>query len=131
MLAESCHFLSVTTPDFISATLHHTLPSLFATCDIKILEQIAKSISKKVSYLFLNYSHDVLAHIFLLKGPALTNKALNFILQLLRSAADGASIDMQSLIKSCLVPLLAKLVIGMGDDNIAKAELVCSTSFLQ
>lgn len=124
MLAESCHFLSVAPSDFISATLHHTLPVLFASCDIKVLEQIAKQTSKKVSSLFLNHTADVLAHIFLLQGPAPTNKALNFILQLLRNAADGASIDIQTLVKSCLVPLLAQLVVCMGDEDLTKVELV-------
>lgn len=124
MLIEACHFLSVATSDFISATLHHTLPSLFASCDIKVLEQVAHSTSTKVSSLFLNNSHDILAYIFLLKGPAQTNKALSFILTLLRKAADNENIDVQSVVKSCLVPLLAQLVIGMGDENPERAELV-------
>src|SRR5882762_90899 len=124
MLTEACHFLSILAPDFISATLHHTLPSLFANCDIKVLEQVATNISDKVSSLFLNRSHVILAHIFLLKGPGQTDKALSFILQLLRSAADTASIDIQSVIKSCMVPLLANLVVGMGNEDSGKAEQV-------
>lgn len=124
MLAEACHFLSVTPSDFIAATLHHTLPPLFANCEIKVLEQVAKAASKKVSYLFLNQSHDILAYVFLLEGSTRTNQALTFILQLLRNAADTASIDMQSVVKSCLVPLLAQLVVGMGNEDPSKAELV-------
>jgi serine/threonine-protein kinase ATR len=124
MLSEACHFLSVTMPVFITATLHFTLPPLFANCDSKVLEQVANHASQKVSYLFLNRSHDILAHIFLLKGPGQTNKALSFILQLLRNAADTANIDIQSVIKSCMVPLLARLVVGMGDEVPEKAELV-------
>lgn len=130
MLTETCHFLSVATSDFISATLHHTLPPLFASCDIKVLEQVAHSTSAKVSSLFLNNSHDILAYIFLLKGPAQTNKALSFILALLRKAAGNESIDVQSVVKSCLVPLLAQLVIGMGDENQERAELVIWLSFI-
>ena len=128
MLTEACHFLSVTTPDFISATLHHTLPLLFATCESKVLEQVASNVSIKVSYLFLNRSHHILAHIFLLTGPGQTNRALSFILQLLRNAADTASIDIQSVIKSCMVPLLANLVVGMGDEDPKKAEQVSTHS---
>lgn len=131
MLTETCHFLSVATSDFISTTLQHTLPPLFASCEIKVLEQVAHSTSTKVSSLFLNNSHDVLAHIFLLKGPAQTNKALSFILQLLQNAADNESIDLQSVVKSCLVPLLAQLVIGMGDENPEKAELVMQLSSIK
>lgn len=124
MLTETCHFLSVASSDFISATLHHTLPPLFASCDNKVLEQVAHCTSTKVSSLFLNNSHDILAHIFLLKGPTQTNMALLFILTLLRKAADNESIDMQSVVKSCLVPLLAQLVVGMGDENPMRTELV-------
>lgn len=124
MLTEACHFLSVTTPVFISATLQYTLPPLFANCESRVLEQVANNTSQKVSYLFLNRSHDILSYIFLLKGPGQTNKALSFILQLLRNAADTASIDIQSVIKSCMVPLLAHLVVGMGDEDPDKAEQV-------
>ena len=96
-----------------------------------VYEQVAHSTSTKVSSLFLNNSHDVLAHIFLLKGPAQTNKALSFILQHLQNAADNESIDLQSVVKSCLVPLLAQLVIGMGDENPEKAELVMQLSSIK
>lgn len=124
ILAEACHFLSITPPDFVSATLHYTLPPLFARCDGKVLEQVAKHVNIKVSHLFLKRSAEILAHIFLLKDPTHTDRALAFILQLLRSAADNTSIDMQSIVKSCLVPLLAQLVIGMGDKSREEAELV-------
>ena len=124
ILTEACHFLSITPPDFISATLHYTLPPLFATCDSKVLEQVAKHVNIKVSHLFLKRSADILAYIFLLKESTHTDRALTFILQLLRTAADNVSIDMQSIVKSCLVPLLAQLVIAMGDKSREKAELV-------
>ena len=124
ILTEACHFLSIIPPDFISATLHYTLPPLFASCDSKVLEQVAKHVNIKVSHLFLKRSADILAYIFLLKESTHTDRALTFILQLLRTAADNASIDMQSIVKSCLVPLLAQLVIAMGDKSREKAELV-------
>lgn len=131
MLTEACHFLSITPSDFISATLQYTLPPLFASCDSKVLEQVAKHVTIKVSHLFLKRSAEILAHIFLLKGSTHTDRALAFILQLLRTAADNISIDMQSIVKSCLVPLLAQLVIGMGDESREKAELVGSLGIIR
>jgi len=114
--------------DFISVSLPRTLPYLFAHCERKVLETIAKDLSKKLSALFLSFSHEILAYIFQLPGPGQTQKALTFILRVLIDAADNVTIDVQSVVKSCVVPLLAELVIVMGDENSERAEMV-STPF--
>jgi serine/threonine-protein kinase ATR len=75
----------------------------------------------------LNYSHEILAYVFQLSAAGQTAKALAFILQILNDAADNVTIDAQSVVKSCVVPLLAELVIVMGDENAERAEVVCTT----
>jgi serine/threonine-protein kinase ATR len=125
LLAESCRFLCVSPSDFLTANLPRTLPYLFGHCDRKVLETIARDLSKKVSMLFLNHSHEILAYVFQLSATGQTAKALAFILQILNDAADNVTIDAQSVVKSCVVPLLAELVIVMGDENAERAEVVC------
>jgi serine/threonine-protein kinase ATR len=129
LLMESCRLMSISPTDFISVTLPRTLPQLFAGCELKVLEAIAKDLATKPSSLFLKHSHEVLAHVFLLQGPGQTNKALTFILKVLTDAAENATIDIQNVVKSCVVPLLAELVIVMGDENAETAEMVSSLLF--
>ena len=124
ILAETCRFLSQTTMDLLSTTLPSTLPPLFAACDAPVLNQIAKEVSRKPSYLFLSHSHLILAHVFLLDGATQTSHALNFIVQVLIDAAENKNIDVQSIVKSCLVPLLTELVVVMGDEDARKVQLV-------
>jgi serine/threonine-protein kinase ATR len=52
-----------------------------------------------------------------------TNKALAFVAKVLSDAADHESINMATVVKSSGLPLLAELVVGMGDEG-AKAETV-------
>lgn len=60
-----------------------------------------------------------------------TNQALAFIIQILTAAAmgekdikDKGTIDVASVVKSCIVPLLAELVVYMGDEHTAQADMV-------
>jgi serine/threonine-protein kinase ATR len=122
LLAEICRFLSISPTDFITVTLSRMLPQVFANCDSKALEKIAKELSKKPSTLFLNFSHHILAHVFLLPSQVQIDNAISFILKVLRDAADNAKIDIQSVVHSCLVPLLAELVVVMGDEDPEKAK---------
>lgn len=83
----------------------------------------------------MKHSHIILAHIFLLPGvgPGIgkTDKALDFVLGVLRDAAtEGSGIDIQSVVKSCVVPLLAELVVVMGDEEAEAARLVTSCHVL-
>ncbi|KZT29389.1 hypothetical protein NEOLEDRAFT_1056118 [Neolentinus lepideus HHB14362 ss-1] len=122
LLNESCRFMSISPTDFISTNLPRILPQLFATCNSKVLERIGRDLGKKPSNLFLNHSHDILAHIFL-EDDFKTKAALDFIVNVLRKAAESATIDIQSVVKSCLIPLLADLIIVMGDEAEDKAAL--------
>lgn len=124
LLTDSCRLLSIFPADFISTTLPRTLPGLFANCDIKVLEMISRDLQKKPSTLFLNFSHEILAHVFLLPTSVQTNKALHFILKVLTDAVDNAPIDIQSVVKSCVVSLLGDLVIVMGHQDETESERV-------
>lgn len=116
ILGEACRVMTIAPADFITITLPHTLPQIFASCDQKVLDQITKTLHIKASTLLLKHSHGILAHIFLLPSQAATTKALNFVIQILTDATSSA-IDIQSVVKSCVVPLLAELVVVMGDEN--------------
>jgi serine/threonine-protein kinase ATR len=124
LLAEACRFLCQTTTDFLSTTLSSTLPVLFASCDARTLEQISKEVSRKTSHLFLSHSASILAYIFLLPDHDQSTQALNFIVQVLIDAAESNNIDIQSIVKSCVVPLLTELIVVLGHENPARIELV-------
>lgn len=127
LLLECCRFISMPPTDYISSTLPRTLPQLFANCEHKALEKISKDLQVKLSTLFIQKSHDILAYVFLLDSDASTNKAISFILRILSQAADNAEIRIHSLIKSCVVPLLAKLVNSLGDEDEDRVAAVCNS----
>ncbi|KAH9482313.1 Serine/threonine-protein kinase ATR [Psilocybe cubensis] len=121
LLGEVSHVMGFPPRDFIRLTLPYTLPMLFATNDVKGLNKVAKELSTKVSALILNHSSCILAHIFLLPGQSAAKKALTFIAKILTDASTS-SIDIPSVVRSCVVPLLADLVIEMGDENSVNAQ---------
>ncbi|KAJ7849841.1 hypothetical protein B0H14DRAFT_3085988 [Mycena olivaceomarginata] len=109
LLAESCRIMHVSPQDFISTTLPRTLPHLFAACEVRVIEAIGNALNSKPSTLLLNHSADILAHLFLLRGPGQTDKAMTTLLD--------KGIDTQSVVKSSIVQLIAQLVIVMGDED--------------
>ncbi|KAG0703892.1 hypothetical protein DFH29DRAFT_981716 [Suillus ampliporus] len=123
LIFETCRFLSVHPTDFISVTLSKTLPHLFANSEGKVLEDISKELGKTTPSLFLNHSHEILAHVYQQHGPAQTTRSLTFITNILSDAAAVGNIDIQSIVKSCVVPLLANLVVVLGDENEERAAL--------
>ncbi|KZT71549.1 hypothetical protein DAEQUDRAFT_111495 [Daedalea quercina L-15889] len=123
LLLESCRFLSVKPESFISATLRFTLPQLFGTCNVKALETIARETKERISQLFLQYSHQILAFAFRLQGPGASNKVLNFIINLLKeSSQSDLELDLSSLVGSCKIPLLAELITVLGDEDPDQAD---------
>ena len=129
LLGEACRVMSIAPIDFIGITLPRTLPELFASCDQRVLELIAKELSTKASSLLLKHSHGILAHIFL-SNQATTTKALNFVIKILTDAT-SSDIDIQSVVKSCVVPLLAELVVVMGDERPEVAQKVCASTIIR
>lgn len=121
-LVETCRFLSLSPNDFLSITLPHTLPQLFASCNSASLDCLHQELGQSAFNLFLHASADILAHVFLLKNADETDKALAFIIRSFSDAANNATIGLPNLVKTCTIPLLGKLVITMGDENIVVAE---------
>ncbi|KAK7062299.1 Serine/threonine-protein kinase atr [Favolaschia claudopus] len=117
LLVESCRMMHAAPEDFLSTTLPRTLPHLFAACDVRVIEAIGKALNSKPSTLLLNNSAEILAHLFLLRGPGQTKKAMSCLLNVLMDSANQKGIDTQSVVKSSIVQLIAQLVIVMGDED--------------
>lgn len=111
---------------FIRLTLSQILPHAFAAGDRRIIGVIVEDSLQSAHDLFLTYRSKILAHIFLLPGHHDTNKGLNFVTAILSEATNHGNIDVQSVVKSCVVALLAELVIAMGEQNARKSDMVCN-----
>ncbi|KAJ6615603.1 hypothetical protein B0H10DRAFT_2220252 [Mycena sp. CBHHK59/15] len=117
LLMEACRIMHIAPEDFIATSLHRTLPPLLASCDVKVIEAIGKALNTKPSTLLLNNAAEILSHVFLLRGPGQTNKAVSCLLEVLMDSAKKEKIDTYSVVKSTIVQLIAQLVIVMGDEN--------------
>ncbi|KIK96405.1 hypothetical protein PAXRUDRAFT_310274 [Paxillus rubicundulus Ve08.2h10] len=130
LFAETCRFVSVYPTDFLAVTLSKTLPPLFADREARVLEDISGELGKKSSILFFNQAPRILAHILQLQGPGQTNQALDFILKVVVAEAnedsENSTIDIAAIVKSCLLPLLAELVVMLGDDGVDQASSATS-----
>lgn len=115
-----CQFLGVYPNSFLSITRPHALPHLFAEREVRVLEEAASELGKKLSILFLGDASQILAHVFRLQGPGQTNQALDFIVKIVRADADEVnrrSIDIRGIVHSNLLPLLADLMVVLGNEN--------------
>lgn len=119
LLTETCQFLSVRPRDFLSVTLSWTLPFIFANCEQRVLGEISAELEKSSASLFLGHTHDILSFVFRLQGPGETKKALDFIMNVV--SPESATVDMKSIVGSCLVPLLSDLVVVLGSPNEEQA----------
>lgn len=117
LLAETCRLISVNPTDFISTTLPRTLPQVFANSEARVLEKICQEVQMDSTQLFMKYAHDILAHIFLLPSQLATQQGLNFVKGVMNSGRNANSTPIHRIITSCLVPLLAELVVSLGDET--------------
>lgn len=124
LLLETCKLVSIAPADFIMVTAPRTLPPLFASCDAKAIDAVSREVGQKASTLFLNHSHSILAHIFMLPKPTET-KAISFVLKILADASQSETIDLQVIVKVCLVKILGEFVVAMGDENGDAVQMVC------
>ena len=120
---ETCRFVSQEPPEFISGTLVHTLPLLFANRNKVVIEKIAQNLGFTPSTLFLDFSKDVLTQVFLLPDQVQTRNALDFILQLMPTPS-GGSINAQTLARSCIIELLGTFVFMLGSEDAKKVQEV-------
>ncbi|KAI0322491.1 hypothetical protein OF83DRAFT_1093546 [Amylostereum chailletii] len=117
LLDECCRFLCMPPLEFISVNLPSTLPHLFATSEIRVLERISEKLDITISSLLINHEERILAHVLMLQGEGQTDEAVAFIENVLTSAAPSGKIEIQSFVRSCMVHLLATLVVPLGDED--------------
>lgn len=117
ILIETCRFLALSPPDFLSMTLVHTLPVLFGLQNLVALNSISKKLGKSKTSLFLVASSEILSHIFLLKNQEETESALSFVLETLGETVNKSNVSLHNIIRSCIIPLLGRLVVATGSDN--------------
>jgi serine/threonine-protein kinase ATR len=115
--------------DFISVTLSKTLPFLFANSEAKVIEEISEDVGETISSLFMTHSHQILAHVFQQQGPAQTTGSLTFIRNIISRGAEPKrdTLSIKGMVQSCVVALLADLVVILGHENEERASLVWFT----
>ena len=123
LLLETCRLVSQEPTEFISGTLPHTLPLLFANRNKVVIEKIAQNLGFTPSTLFLDFSKDILTQVFLLPDQVQTDGALDFILQLMPTPS-GGSINAQTLARSCITELLGTFVFMLGSKESKKVQEV-------
>ncbi|KAH9179575.1 hypothetical protein EDB89DRAFT_2110934 [Lactarius sanguifluus] len=121
LLLETCRLVSQEPAEFISGTLVHTLPFLFASCNNAVIEKIAQIMGLFPSNLFLDFSKDILTQVFLLPEKTQTDNALEFILQVMPTPS-GGSINAQTLVRSCTSELLGTFVFLLGSEDPKKVN---------
>jgi serine/threonine-protein kinase ATR len=123
LLLETCRLVSLEPSEFISGTLIHTLPLLFANRNKVVIEKIAQNLGVTPSTLFLDFSKDILTQVFLLPDQLQTDNALDFILQVMPTPS-GGSINAQTLARSCIIELLGTFVFILGSEEPTKGQEV-------
>ncbi|KAK7033561.1 hypothetical protein VNI00_012785 [Paramarasmius palmivorus] len=123
LLAEACKVMAISTHDFLTITLSRTVPSIVGARNQIVLDTIAKEIGSKPANILMKHAHETLAYAFLLPTEAETTAVLDFFIQTLTAAQPQVQIDAQNVVKSCVVPLLAELVIIMGDADAQTAQM--------
>ncbi|KAI9467128.1 hypothetical protein BJY52DRAFT_1423860 [Lactarius psammicola] len=121
LLLETCRLVSQEPLEFITGTLVHTLPLLFASCNNVVIDKVAQSLGFSPSKLFLDFSKDILTLVFLLPEKTQTDNALEFILQIMPTSS-GGSINAQTLVRSCIVELLGTFVFLLGSEDPKKVN---------
>lgn len=116
LLLETCRLVSQDPTEFISATLVHTLPLLFANCNSVVIDKISHILGFSPSGLFLEFSKDILTQVFLLAEKSQTDNALEFILEIMPMPS-GGSVNAQTLIRSVFVELLGTFVFMLGSED--------------
>jgi len=137
LLSHCSSLISQVPSNFLETLLPHYLPVLVATCSRNQLDAIAKTLEQTVAALIIHNSADVLEKVFLLETTAQTEASLNMINEYLSAAApkrrwgekEKDSSALASVVKSCIVPLLGKLVFELGDLEMDRKSVV--STFVQ
>ena len=134
LLFHCSSLISQAPSNFLETLLPHYLPVLVASCSRTQLEAIAKTLEQTVAALIIHNSADVLEKVFLLETMAQTEASLTMINEYLSAAApkrrrgekEKESSALASMVKSCIVPLLGKLVFKLGDLEMDRKNVVSS-----
>jgi serine/threonine-protein kinase ATR len=103
---------------------------LFANRNKVVIEKIAQNLGSTPSTLFLDFSKDILTQVFLLPDQVQTDRALDFILQLMPTPS-GGSINAQTLARSCIIELLGTFVFMLGSGDSKKVQEVSFSCFVR
>lgn len=115
--------------ELIRHTLSDTLPHLFINRNDRVLEAIGFDLEEKVSTLLMEHSYEILAQTFLLHSRTETEQVLAFIVKVLIDDTEGNNeIEVKNLVQTCYIPLLAELVIVMGEEGSSRIENVGHSS---
>ncbi|EJU06214.1 hypothetical protein DACRYDRAFT_112961 [Dacryopinax primogenitus] len=123
MLSEACQFMGRSPTDFLSLTLHHTLPPLFAAGRKDVLQILARDLGKSIPQLAMGHESRVLAQIFLCPTEVQTDAGIEFLRGVISEAAKGAPIDLTGMVKGWIVELVSELVIVLGDHEAKKSKM--------
>lgn len=134
LLFHCSNLLSQGPSNFLETLLPYYLPVLVAEGSRIQLDAIAKTLEQTVAALIIHNSADVLAKVFLLETIAQTEGSLTMIDDYLSAAApkrrrgekEKESSALASMVKSCIVALLGKLVFELGDLEIDRKNVVSS-----
>ncbi|KZW04164.1 hypothetical protein EXIGLDRAFT_758462 [Exidia glandulosa HHB12029] len=114
-LIEFCRIASTSPMDFITQTLHHTLPVIVHQRDAATLARISQETSRSMPALLLGDSHlSVILRMAFMSNDS--DEVLEFIIvQLTKDAHGGETVRGETLVRSCILPLICELVCCLGD----------------
>lgn len=132
-LIDLCALISTPAPSFITVTLSHTLPPLFANRERDNLEAVSREIGMRLHEMFLNHASKILAQVFMLSKPGNTTAALNFIVGILAEASSGSrdELDAQHVVRGQIVEVIGDIVLRLGDpdDGVVASVRECIYSY--
>ena len=131
-LIDVCALMSTPAASFITVTLAHTLPYLFANRERENLDTISREIDMRLHELFLNHASRILAEVFMQTKPGKTTKALTFIVEILTEASSGSrdELDAQHVVRGQIVEVIGDIVLKLGDPDDDMVESVRACLFL-
>lgn len=127
ILNEAVEVLGMERPFFLTETLKYTIPGLIIQQNSSALESIERSLGPKkvLGSILMSQMHLILSQIFLLPEDEDYLRALQFLQDFTNgiSQANRKELLAINLITSCLIPLLAEIVVEFGDpDNCMAAQ---------
>ncbi|TPX33900.1 hypothetical protein SmJEL517_g03296 [Synchytrium microbalum] len=120
---EACLVFASSEKDFFQKMIPQLLPQLVLANDVDTMTHIAKILDKEVFIMCVNETHHILAHMFLNHSESsVVQRSLDWFLDMLRAGLGDVQITLESLMRSCLLALVAELVVECGDPVEHKKE---------